>query len=95
MQASKLNVLNIPESHYKKLVRKISTTFNDLNFVHYQHNKVLVYPASLKMEDMVIQNEMNCELQSMQCSASENENNVIKVAKLLHGEIKNQTPQMS
>ena len=31
----------------------------------------------------------------MQCSATENENNVIKVAKLLHDEIKNQTPQMS
>ena len=55
-----------------------------------------MYPASLKMEDMVVQNyEINCELQSMQCSASENENNVIKVVKLLHGEIKNQTPQMS
>ena len=48
------------------------------------------------MEDIVIQNyEMNCALQSMQCSASKNGNNVIKVAKLLHGKIKNQTPQMS
>ena len=94
-EASRLNV-NIRKSHYKNPVRKISATFKDLNFVHYQHNKFLVYPASLKMEDMVIQNyEMNCELQSMQCSASENENNVIKVAKLLHGEIENQTSQMS
>ena len=66
-EASKLNV-NIPESHHKNLLRKISATFN---FVHYQHNKVLVYPASFQMEDIVIQNyEMNCELQSMQCSAS-------------------------
>ena len=94
-EASKLNV-NIPESHHKNLARKISATFKDLNFVHYQHNKVLMYPASLKMEDMIIQNyEMNCELQSMQCSARENENNVTKVAKRLHGEIKNQTSQMS
>ena len=94
-ETSKLNV-NIPESHYKNRVRKISATFKNVNFVYYQHNKVLVYPASLKMEDVVIQNyEMNCELQSMQCSASENENSVIKVAQLLHGEIKNQTPQMS
>ena len=91
-EASKLNV-NIPESRYKNLLRNISATFKDLNFVHYQHNKVLVYPASLKMEDIVIQNyEMNCELQSMQCSASKNGNNVIKVAKLLHGKITNQTP---
>ena len=91
-EASKLNV-NIPGPHYKNLLRKISATFKDLNFVHYQHNKVLVYPASLKMEDIVIMNyEMNCGLQSMQCSASKNGNNVIKVAKLLHGKIKNQTP---
>ena len=94
-EASKLNI-NIPESHYKILVRKISATFKDLNFVHYQHNKLLVYLPSSKMEDIVIQNyEMNCELQSMQWSANENENNVIKVAKLLHSKIKNQTPQMS
>ena len=94
-EVSKLNV-TIPESHYKNLVRKILATFKDLNFVHYQHNKVLMDPASLKTEDMVIQNyKINCELQLMQCSASENESNVIMVAKLLHGEIKNQTPQMS
>ena len=67
-EASKLNV-NIPESHHKNLVRKISVTFKYLNFVHYQHNKVFMYQTSLKMEDMVIQTyEMNCELQSVQCS---------------------------
>ena len=94
-EASKLNV-TVPESHYKNLIRKISATFKNLTFLHYQHNKVLVYPSSLKMEDIVIQNyDMNSELQSMQCSVSENEKNVIKVAKLLHGEIKNQPPQMS
>ena len=68
-EASKLNV-SILESHYKNLVRKISATFKDFNFVHHQHNKILVCPASLKVEDIVIQNfKMNYELESMQCSA--------------------------
>ena len=45
---------------------------------------------------MVVQNyEIICELQSMQCSVSENENNVNTLVKLLHGGVKNQTSQMS
>ena len=56
-EASKLNV-TVPESHYKNLIRKISATFKNLTFLHYQHNKVLVDPSSLKMEDIYSYSEL-------------------------------------
>ena len=95
-EARRLNV-NIPESHYKNLLRKMSSKFsNQLNFVHYQHNKVLVYPGSLKVEDLVIQNyELNRELLSVQSTENEPENSVCHVAQLLHREIKSLPQQMT
>ena len=38
-------------SSYKNLLRKISTRFKELNFVHQSHNNVLVYTNNLKVED--------------------------------------------
>ncbi len=95
-EARRLNV-NIPESHYKNLLRKMSGKFsNQLNFVYYQHNKVLVYPGSLKVEDLVIQNyELNRELLSVQSAENEPENSICHVAQLLHRGIKCLPQQMT
>ena len=93
-EADKLGI-SVPDSHSKNLMRKMSNMFEELQFVSYQHNKVLVYPITLEMQNAIIENfELNSELK-LTSSKSDNEDNVIQVAKLLTGAIKNQQPHMS
>ena len=74
---------------------KTNNIFEELHFVSYQHNKVLVYPISLEMQNVIIENfELNSVLK-LTSSKSDNEDNVIQVAKLLKGAINNQQPQIS
>lgn len=69
--------------------------FEELQFVSYQHNKVLVYTISLEMQNVIIENfELNFVLK-LTSSKSDNEDSVFQVAKLFKGTIKNQQPQMS
>ena len=56
----------LSSSSYKNLLRKISTRFKELNFIHQSHNDVLVYPNILKVEDLILQNSrMKSELETM------------------------------
>lgn len=69
--------------------------FEELQFVSYQHNKVLVYTISLEMQNVIIENfELNFVLK-LTSSKSDNEDSVFQVAKLFRGTIKDQQPQMS
>ena len=69
--------------------------FQELQFVSYQHKKVLVYTISLEMQNVIIENfELNFVLK-LTSSKSDNEDSLFQVAKLLKGTIKNQQPQMS
>ena len=93
-EADKLGI-SVPDSHSKNVMRKMSNMFEELQFVSYKHNKVLVYPITLEMQNAIIENfELNSELK-LTSSKSDNEDNVIQVAKLLNGAIKNKQPQMS
>ena len=40
--------IEIPQSDYKNLIRKISNRFEDLQFVQKSPNNVLVYPLPFK-----------------------------------------------
>ena len=64
-EAEKLGT-ELSSSSYKNLLRKISTWFKELNFVHQSHNNVLVYPNNLKVEDLILQNsKIKSELETM------------------------------
>lgn len=68
--------------------------FEELQFVSYQHKKVLVYTIS-ELQNVIIENfELNFVLK-LTSSKSDNEDGVFQVAKLLKGTIKDQQPQMS
>ena len=54
-EAEKLGT-ELSSSSYKNLLRKISTRFKELNFVHQSDNNVLVYPNNLKVENLILQN---------------------------------------
>ena len=93
-EAEKLGI-SVPDSHSKNLMRKLSNMFEELQFVSYQHNNVLVYSITLEMQNVIIENfELNSELK-LTSSKSDNKDNVLQVAKLLNCAIKNQQPQMS
>ena len=51
----------VTQSQYKNLLRMVSNTFKELEFINYQQNKVLVYPSNLKIESLMIE---KFELQS-------------------------------
>ena len=68
--------------------------FPELRFVHYQYNKALVYPETLPMDEIVLNNFMlKSELQAINVDKSEDD--VIRVARLLHSEVKRHQAQMS
>ena len=93
-KANELGV-NIPESDKKNLIRKITNMFPELQLVYYQYNKPLVYPDSLAMDEVVLNNFMlNSELEAFKVE-DKSENNVIRVARLLNSEVRNLQPQMS
>ena len=57
--------------------------FPELRFVHYQYNKALVYPETLPMDEIVLNNFMlKSELQAINVDKCEDD--VIRVARLLH-----------
>ena len=94
-EAEKLGA-ELSSSSCKNLLRKISTRFKELNFFHQLHNNVLVYPNSLKVEDLILQNsKMKSELETMNHSMGDDTASVIKVAKILHDTILAHPEQMS
>ena len=94
-EAEKLGI-ELSSSSYKNLLRKISTWFKELNFVHQSHNNVLVYPNNLKVEDLILQNsKMKSELETINHSMRDDTASVIKVTKILHDTILAHPEQMS
>ena len=68
--------------------------FPELRFVHYQYNKALVYPETLPMDEIVLNNFMlKSELQAINVDKCEDD--VIRVARLLHSEVKSHQAQTS
>ena len=45
--------IEIPQSDYNNLIRKLSNKFKELRLFHQEHNKLLVFPAALTIEDLV------------------------------------------
>lgn len=94
-KASELGA-TVSESHKKNLMRKLSNMFPEINFITYQYNKVLMYPNTLVIDKCVLDVfELKTELESLKTTKSDDEKNVIKVARLLNSEIKDLSPQMS
>ena len=54
-EAQKMGI-EILQSDYKNLIRKISNRFEELKFVQKSPNNVLVYPSTIKIEDLVSEN---------------------------------------
>ena len=54
-EATRLGI-NIPNSRSNNLIRKHSSMFEELHFVSYQDNKMLVYPCTFNMETVVLYN---------------------------------------
>ena len=48
--------IEILQSDYKNLKRKISNRLEELKFVQKSTNNVLVYPSTIKIEDLVSEN---------------------------------------
>jgi hypothetical protein len=94
-EAEKIGVKVMP-SQFKNLVRKLSNRFNEeLKFAYPSNNKVLVYPSTLSMDDVICSNyQLKCEIDSCQNLDKESKD-IIKVAKILNNEVKAMQPQMS
>ncbi|CAB3994854.1 Hypothetical predicted protein [Paramuricea clavata] len=86
-EADKLGVV-VTQSQYKNLLRLISNKLEQLVFLNYQQNKVLMYPSTLKLETVVVENfELKSEVAN-QTSLDENSKTVINAAKILNEKIK-------
>lgn len=93
-EANELGI-DVPQSHTKNLGRKISSMFEELQFISYQQHKVLVYPCTSEMRTIIIDNfELSSELKSTS-SKADSEESVIQLAKLLNAQIKNYQTQKS
>ena len=54
-EAQKMGI-EILQSDYKNLIRRISNKFEELKFVQKSANNVLVYPSTIKIKDLVSEN---------------------------------------
>ena len=71
-EATKQNV-NLTEATKTNLLRKILSQCDNFKSLTYNHNKVLIIPTTLQVEDLVVSNyEMHQELTSLK-SLSTNE----------------------
>ena len=48
--------ISVSQSQYKNLLRSVSNKFQELEFINYQLNKVLVYPCTLKIKNLIVEN---------------------------------------
>ena len=95
-EESKKQGIEIPLSDYNNLIRKLSNKFEELRFIHQEHNKVLVFPATLKVEDLVSEYyNLKCELDSLNTTQNDDERALINVAKKINAEIKSLVSPMS
>ena len=95
-EESKIQGIEIPLSDYNNLIRKLSNKFEELRFIHQEPNKVLVFPATLKAEDLVSEYyNLKCELDSLNTTQNDYERAVINVAKKINAEITSLVSSMS
>ena len=89
--------IEVPPSTYKNLIRKVSTDFKgQLNFIQQSANNTLVYPCTLTIEDLVIDNyKLKSEQESMKEFVDDEEKVTIKVAKTLNKLVNDHPPLMS
>ena len=89
--------IEVPPSTYKNLIRKVSTDFKgQLNFIQQSANNTLVYPCTLTIEDLVIDDyKLKSEQESMKEFVDDEEKVTIKVAKTLNKLVNDHPPLMS
>ena len=94
-EAERLGV-EVTQSQYKNLLRMVSNKFKELVFFNYQQNNVLVYPSTLKIESLVIDNfELKRDLNAANQMSLDDETKAVTIAaKLLNEEIKNHSNEM-
>ena len=94
-KATELGV-TVSKSNKKNLMRKVSTMFPEINFVTHQYNKMIMYPNTLAIGNTVLDFlELKTKLDSLKGPRSDDEKNVIQIARLINDEIKDLNPQMS
>ena len=94
-KATELGV-TVSKSNKKNLKRKVSTMFPEINFVTHQYNKMIMYPNTLAIGNTVLDFlELKTKLDSLKGPRSDDEKNVIQIARLINDEIKDLNPQMS
>ena len=88
--------IKLPPSYHNNLLRKVSSSFKELKFVHKTQSCVLVYPCTLEMDDLVVKcHKLVADMNSINQISSSEEKTVIQVAKLLRQTMLSQPPQMS
>ena len=88
--------VTVSESDKKNLMRKVSNMFPEINFVTHQYNKMLMYPNTLAIGKTVLDFlELKTKLESLKGPRSDDEKNVIQIARLINDEIKDLNPKMS
>ena len=75
--------IEVPHLTYKNLIRKVSADFKgQLNFIQQSANNTLVYPCTLTIEGLVIDNyKLKSEQESMKEFVDDEEKVTTKVAK--------------
>ena len=75
--------IEILQSDYKNLKRKISNRLEELKFVQMSPNNVLVYPSTIKIEDLVSENTISSRNLILSTNLkSDNETAVINVVNI-------------
>ena len=70
--------------------------FPEINFVTHQYNKMLMYPNTSAIGKTVLDFlELKTKLESLKGPRSDDEKNVIQIARLINDEIKDLNPKMS
>ena len=87
--------ITLNPSYQHNLLRKVKRAFPNLNFVHKDHNCVLVFPSSLEVSDLAVKyHNISTEL-SQFTRLKDEEKSVFNVAKLLHENIRRHASQIS
>ena len=88
--------VTVSKSDKKNHMPKVSNMFPEINFVTHQYNKMIMYPNTLAIGNTVLDFlELKTKLDSLKGPRSDDEKNVIQIARLINDEIKDLNPQMS
>lgn len=88
--------VTVSKSDKKNLMPKVSNMFPEINFVTHQYNKMIMYPNTLAIGKTVLDFlELKTKLELLKGPRSDDEKNVIQIARLINDEIKDLNRQMS